>query len=130
MFQHALIHGGRIILIVFAVLLFLNFIQDNITFESLIPFFNSFHFVQPITVALIGLIPGCATSVGIATLYAKGVITFGAAVAGLSAASGEALLVLLGQGVSKKLVIKIALLLFIISSIYGILLQVTNITFH
>ena len=129
MIKHALIHGGRIIFIVFIVLLILNYLQDNISIDKLIPIFNNFEIFQPIMASLIGLIPGCGTSVGIATLYAKGVITFGAAVAGLSVASGEALIILISQGVKKEIVFKIALLLLIISSIYGTVIQLANITF-
>jgi hypothetical protein len=129
MFVHALRHGIRIILIVFFVLLALNFVQDQIKFETLSPLFDFLKPIQPLLLGLIGLIPGCGTSVGIATLYANGIITFGAVVAGLSTASGEAMIVLLGQGVPKKTVGKIALILLGFSVIFGFLLQYSNLSF-
>ncbi|MFA5196958.1 MAG: putative manganese transporter [Patescibacteria group bacterium] len=129
MFKHTLKHGARIVLIVFLVLLSLNYIQDRVSVASYAHLFTNYGYFQPSIIGLIGLIPGCGTSVGIATLYTKEVITFGAAVAGLSTASGEALIVLYGQGLTKKRVIKIAAILFTFSVIWGTLIQITHITF-
>jgi hypothetical protein len=129
MFKHALKHGFRIIIIVFLVLLLLNYVQDKITFTSYAQFLANYSYFQPFVVGLVGLIPGCGTSVGIATLYMKDVITFGAAVAGLATASGEAFIVLYGQGVSKKRIIKIAAILFIFSVTWGTLIQLARLTF-
>jgi hypothetical protein len=128
MLVHALRHGIRIITIVFFVLLALNFIQDQIKFETLSPIFDFLKPIQPLLLGLIGLIPGCGTSVGIATLYAKEIITFGAVVAGLSTASGEAIIVLLGQGVPRKTVGKIVIILLGFSVIFGFLLQYSNLS--
>jgi hypothetical protein len=124
MLVHALKHGLRIVLVVFVVLTFLNYAQDRFSPESLAASFNNLGLWQPILVSLVGLIPGCGTSVGIATLYVKGVITFGSAVAGLSTASGEAFIVMLGQGVKKQHIIKIAFILFIISASCGFFIQI------
>jgi len=44
--------------------------------------------------ALIGLVPNCAASVAVATLYVKGVIPAGAMLAGLLTGAGAGLLVL------------------------------------
>ena len=44
--------------------------------------------------ALVGLVPNCAASVALATLYAKGILSAGAMLAGLLAGAGAGLLVL------------------------------------
>lgn len=129
MLLHALRHGIRIILIVFVFLLFLNFTQDQIKFETFSSILGGLGPIQPLLLGLVGLIPGCGTSVGIATLYAKGFITFGAAVAGLSTASGETLIVLFGQGIPKKEVLRIIFLLLIFGVLSGLFIQIINM-FH
>ncbi len=129
MFFHALKHGSRIILIVFIVLAVLNFVQDRVQIENFASAFGILGPIQPLVLGLIGLIPGCGTSVGIATLYAKGFITFGAVVAGLSTASGEAVIVLLGQGVEKKRIIRIITILFAFSVLYGMTLSLLGISY-
>lgn len=50
---------------------------------------------QPILAALVGLLPGCATSILLTTLYLQGSLSFGAVVAGLSTSAGFGYLVLL-----------------------------------
>jgi len=129
MLKHALKHGSRIVVVVFIVLLLLNFIQDTVSISTYARYFTSYSYLQPFVASLIGLIPGCGTSVGIATLYMKDVITFGAAVAGLATASGEALIVLYGHGTSKKNIFKIAAILFAFSVIWGTLIQYSHISF-
>lgn len=54
--------------------------------------------LQPVLAALVGLIPNCAASVAVTQFYLEGVITFGAAIAGLCASGGLGVLVLVKEG--------------------------------
>ena len=78
---------------------------------------------QPLFAGLVGLIPNCAASVVIAQLYAQNAISFGSAIAGLSAGSGMGFLLLLKTDVDKKECFKIISLLFAISVLTGIAVQ-------
>ena len=72
---------------------------------------------------LVGLIPNCAASVVLSQLYAEGAISFGSAVAGLSAGAGVGLLVLFRTNLDKSECIRIAVILFAISVLTGTVLQ-------
>lgn len=53
--------------------------------------------LQPALAALVGLIPNCAASVAVTEFYLEGVITYGAAIAGLCAGGGLGVLVLIKE---------------------------------
>ena len=120
---HSLKHTVRVVLVVFITLAIFNFVQDTYGTAYITNSLGQFRFLEPIIASLIGLIPGCGTSIAIATLYIEKVITFGAAVAGLSTASGEVFIVLAARGVKIKHLVKIAIILVVISSISGLLLN-------
>ncbi|MEE8716902.1 MAG: putative manganese transporter [Coriobacteriales bacterium] len=79
--------------------------------------------LQPVIAALVGLIPNCAASVAITQFYVDGVITFGAAIAGLSASGGLGLLVLLQEDHRHREVVAIVVGLFAISVVIGLVVQ-------
>lgn len=79
---------------------------------------------QPILVGIVGLIPNCASSVIIAQLFAEGALSFGSALAGLSVGAGTGLLVLFKSDCDKSECIKLTALLFAISVLTGIMLQI------
>lgn len=120
---HAIKHTIRVVLIVFVTLALFNYVQDTYGTGFITNFFGNIRIFQPIVAAFAGLIPGCGTSIAIATLYVQKIITFGAAVAGLSTASGEVFIVLAARGVKPKYLVKIATILVVISATAGILLD-------
>jgi hypothetical protein len=120
---HAIKHTVRVILIVFVTLSLFNYVQDTYGTGFITGVLGHIRYLEPFIASLVGLIPGCGTSIAIATLYVQKVITFGAAVAGLSTASGEVFVVLAARGVKAKYLFRIALILVTISSTAGILLD-------
>jgi hypothetical protein len=121
--MHAIKHTFRVMWIVFLVLAAFNLVQDTFGVAFIAAWFAGVRWLEPIIAAFVGLIPGCGTSIAIATLYVEKVITFGAAVAGLSTASGEVFVVLAARGVKTKNLVQIAAILVGISATAGILLD-------
>lgn len=76
--------------------------------------------------ALVGLIPNCAASVAIATLYTKGVISAGAMLAGLLTGAGAGLLVLFRTNKNIKENLVIVGVLLVTGVLFGSLLDLTG----
>lgn len=109
---------GFLFLFTFIISLLVSFIGEEALAQMLLP--GPF---QPVIAACIGFIPNCAASVLLTRLYIDGMITFGAAVAGLCTAAGIGLIVLL-RG-SRRLRDYLYLLagVFTAAVVSGILLQ-------
>ena len=85
---------------------------------------------NPFTVfitSLIGLIPNCASSVMITTLFTKGVISYAALISGLLTNSGVGILVLFKSNKDIRSSLFILLLLYIIGVICGVLFEVIGV---
>ncbi len=121
--KSALHHTLETFLFLVLVMLVLNFVIYFIGEETLGRFLMSGSVFQPLLAGLVGLIPNCAASVVIAELFAQGALSFGSAVAGLSAGSGLGLLVLFRADIDKSECLRIAVLLFSISVLTGMVLQ-------
>lgn len=78
--------------------------------------------------ALVGLIPNCAASVAIATLYTKGVITAGAMLAGLLTGAGTGLLVLFRTNKKPMENLAIVGVLLATGVLFGTLLDLTGLS--
>lgn len=122
-FKSALWHTLETFGFLILVMLVLNVVIFFIGEETLGRFLMSGSVFQPILAGLVGLIPNCAPSVVLAELYAEGALSFGSAVAGLSAGSGLGLLMLLRADIDKREWLHIAILLFSISVLTGMVLQ-------
>lgn len=107
----------------------------NLTLEALFVFLpvgtvmTLFHRVPILGVlmaALVGLIPSCAASVAVATLYLDGVLSAGAMLAGLLTGAGAGLSVLFRSRSSKRFLLFFVLALLGIGVTVGCLLDLTG----
>lgn len=123
MIKHTLNHGIKIIFFVFIVLFGFNLLKDFYGFDKIGGIILASGPYQPLLAGLFGLLPGCGTSVVLATLYIQGILTFSGAFAGLSVASGDVAVVLLANKISKKELLQILIALLILSIIVGYLIK-------
>lgn len=79
--------------------------------------------LQPFAAAFIGLVPNCAVSVLLTKLYLAGSLSFGSLLAGLCSGAGLGLAVLLKTNHSKKENVQIITLLYLISALCGLAVQ-------
>ena len=82
-----------------------------------------------ILAGMIGLIPNCAASVVLTQLYLEGMLSAGSMIAGLLVGAGVGLLVLFRVNEDMKENIKIAILLYVIGVISGIIIETAGLVF-
>ncbi len=116
-------HTLKISVFIFAVTFAVGSLASKFGEKGLEHLFFSGNFLQPMLATLVGLIPNCAISVAITQIYLKGGITFGSAIAGLSASGGLGMLVILKENKDRKDTALIIGLLVFISLTSGILLN-------
>lgn len=104
-------------------MLILNTVIHLIHEETLSSILLSGSIFQPVLCALIGLIPGCAVSVLLIELLTAGTISFGAAIAGLSAGAGFGFILLLREAPSRKIAWQIIGCTYIAAVIAGIVVD-------
>ncbi len=92
--RSALHHTLHIFLFVLGINVLLALLLELVGLQTLAAPLRELPVLGQGVAALIGLIPNCAASVAVATLYTKGVITAGAMLAGLLTGAGVGLLVL------------------------------------
>jgi hypothetical protein len=122
-FLFPLKHTLKVSFFIFVVSFTISFLLDKFGETGLKRVFFAGTFFQPLIAVLVGLIPNCAASVAITEVYLKGAITFGSAIAGLSASGGLGTLVLLKENKDHKETALIISLLVLISLTAGILLN-------
>lgn len=79
--------------------------------------------------ALVGLIPNCGASVVICELYLDGMLSMGAMMSGLLVSAGVGLLVLFSENRNVKQNLIILLGLFVTGVVWGLLLELSGISF-
>ncbi len=120
---HPLRHTIKIFIYLFILSVILNLVVDKIGEERIAQILLSGTVFQPLLASLIGLIPNCFASVLLAKLFADGAISFGSLVAGLCAAGGLGLLVLIKENKSFKNTLFVIGLLIAVSVLVGIIIQ-------
>ena len=81
--------------------------------------FTNIPFVENMIAAVVGLIPNCAASVVLTTLYMQGVISFSAVISGLLAGAGVGILVLFRVNNHQKENLRILGLLYGLAVVFG-----------
>lgn len=119
----ALAHTLKISAFMAGVLLVINLCVFWIGQERVGAIFLEGSLLQPILAALIGLIPGCGTSVILTELYLSGTLSFGAAVAGLSTGAGFGFLVLFRENRPLRDSLRIAWYSYLCAALGGVAIQ-------
>mgnify|MGYP004610385365 FL=1 len=116
-------HTLHIFIYVFIIVLAITILINIIGEDSIANIMTKTNILGPFVSSLIGIIPNCASSVIITQLYLKDMITFGSLIAGLLMNSGIGLLILFRLNKNKKENFLILLILFVISIISGIVID-------
>ncbi len=120
---HPLLHTAKIAAFLFILTFAFNFLVGKIGEKNIDSLMLSGTFFQPALASFIGMIPNCFASVLLAGLFAKGIISFGSLIAGLSAGAGLGVLVLAKENKDRMDTLRIVGLLLIISIAAGTLIQ-------
>ncbi|WP_051538071.1 putative manganese transporter [Butyrivibrio proteoclasticus] len=126
--KSALVHTFHIFVFVLILTMVLGFVIEFIGKENLSNLLKTNPVASHILSGIIGLIPNCAASVIITELYLENMITLGTMMSGLLVGAGIGLLILFRVNNNKKENINIALLLFVIGTVSGLLIDLLHIT--
>lgn len=107
----------------------INYILSIFSLDTISNFVGSNIFLQPFITSLLGLVPNCASSVLLVSMYVNGIIHFGSLVGGLSAGSGVGILVLFKNNKNLKQNLLILVSLFLIGVIIGIIINLIGLIF-
>ena len=125
-FVSAIIHTLKTILFIIIISFILNIIMEYKGTEYLEKLFLKDSLFSPFISSIVGLIPNCGASVLITELYINNAISFGSLIAGLLTGSGVAILVLFKNNKNLKENFKILLIIYLIGSISGLIINLIN----
>lgn len=125
----SVLHTVKIFIYILIVTFVLNCAIDLIGEERITAALSAFPALSELSSALIGLIPNCASSVIITQMYLNGIISAGALMSGLLVNAGVGVLILLRLNKHPKENAAIIAYLYIIGVLWGIILELTGITF-
>lgn len=123
---HPLLHTAKIFIFLFILSVAMNYSVYMIGPARIEKLLLNGTVLQPFLAAFIGLIPNCFASVLLASLFAKGAISFGSMVAGLCAGAGLGMLVLVKENKDAKDTFSIIGLLIGISVAAGVIIQAVS----
>ena len=126
--RSALYHTLHVFLFVLLFELLLGFAMELAGESLLTSVLGGVPVLGQLIAALVGLVPNCAASVAIATLYARGVISAGAMLAGLLTSAGAGLLVLLRTNKNRRENLVIVGVLVFVGVLFGVLLDLTGLS--
>ena len=124
--RSALTHTLNIAVFIFVVTLVLNIVIGAVGEENLGNMILNQPVISEILAGLIGLIPNCAASVVITTLYMEGAMSLAAMMSGLLVGAGVGLLVLFRTNKNMKENLQIAGLLYGCGVIGGMIIEGAN----
>lgn len=122
-------HTINIFIFIIIVSLILNIVIHFVGEDNLSNLILNNSILGPIIAGLIGLIPNCASSIILTKLYLANVISVATMLAGLLVNAGLGILVLFRVNKNIKENIKIVVLLYVISVIVGIILELIGVGF-
>lgn len=127
--KSALKHTVNIFVFIVIITFIINMIVYFIGEENIANFLQANPVLAPVLASLIGLLPNCASSVILTQLYVQNVIPVSTMIAGLLVGAGVGLAVLFKMNKKLKENIEIVVLLVIIGTLSGIILQMLGINF-
>lgn len=127
-FLSSLIHTVQIFAFIFVINLILTAAFELIGEENIAIAISSVPVLDVILSSLVGLIPNCAASVLIATLWTKGMISGGAMIAGLLTGAGAGLLVLFRANKRIKENLALTAIILLSGLIFGCILNFSGLT--
>jgi hypothetical protein len=119
----ALVHTLKTTVFILIVNIVIGYAIHFIGEENLSRALLSDSYAQPFITALLGLIPNCAISTAITTLYVNGSLSFGATLAGLCSGAGVGVAVLLKANPIKKENLRIIAIMYLVSALIGFALM-------
>ena len=122
--KSALKHTLHIAFFLLVISALLNLLIEGVGEETLANFILNQKYLGVFVAGIIGLIPNCAASVVITTLYLQNLMTFGAMMAGLLVGAGVGLIVLFRVNKNFKDNCKIIFLLYFIGVLFGLFFEI------
>ena len=125
----ALLRSAKTFGFIIIISLVLNIIIHSVGEDFLESILRDIPVLGELIAAAVGLIPNCASSILISHLYLSGVISPGAMMSGLLVSAGVGVLVLFEENRNIKENLSILGILYVISVIWGMLIQAVGFTF-
>ena len=126
--RSAIHHTVTITALIFIVTIATNSLVFFIGAERIGTVMSSIPVISHLMAALVGLIPGCATSVALTSLCMDGIISGGVMMSGLFSGAGVGMLVLLKVNKSWRENIKIMAILAAVGLIFGLAFDLTGLS--
>ena len=127
--KSALKHTLNIFVFIVIITFIINVIVYFIGEDNIANFVQANPVLAPVLASVIGLLPNCASSVILTQLYVQNVIPVSTMIAGLLVGAGVGLAVLFKMNKKLKENIEIVVLLVVIGTLSGIILQMLGINF-